>query len=195
MLLPVLLQASYVIKNDLGIGIMSVEKINMIGEELEKKTGIKAKVIATKDAIKRGESLYDYAKQFQTQTKQEIFFILAPVEKRIGVISFNKTLEQNVDKDEVYEFALGVIAAKDKNSMQDKYDLGAVQAYSELADQLAKAQNVQLNNTIPDTTNSTINFLRVIVYSGTLLLFYGMFVKPYLLRRQEKRNEQDKSNG
>ncbi len=35
-----------------------------------------------------------------------------------------------IDRDKVREYAIKIIASVDKNSVQSKYDLGLVQAYS-----------------------------------------------------------------
>ncbi|MGM0534212.1 MAG: hypothetical protein ACQERK_06945 [Campylobacterota bacterium] len=187
LLLPFALQAKYVAVNELSLNTEAVKTIDAIGSELEEKTGVVAQVVATADKIERGESLYDYARQNVTEEKNKLILIVAPQSKRIGVVAFDKALEEGLDKNSIYDFAIGVIATKDDDNTIEKYNVGVVQAYSELADQIAKKEKIELNNTIANDTTNTIDILRIIVYTGTALIIYAMFIRPFFNRKKRSK--------
>jgi hypothetical protein len=184
LLLPFALQAKYVAVNELALNGKAIEKIASMGSELEEKTGVIAQVIATSDTIGRGRSLYDYAADAVTPDPNKLVLIVAPKSKRIGVVAFDKTLEEGLDKDSIYDYTIGVIATKDDENTIEKYNVGIVQGYSELADQIAEKNNIQLNNTIANDTTNTIDILRVIVYAGTAVILYAMLIRPILNRKK-----------
>lgn len=189
LLLPVFLHASFVVHNDLGIDRSAAQMVDTMGEELLEKTGIHALVYVTEKELARGESAYDVIEKYKDEEKQQIFLFIAPNSQRIHILTFDKDLETLIDKDDILSYAIGVVVSKDKNSMIDKLNIAIVQSYSELADQVAKAKDVTLETTIENTTQNTINILRIIVWTGSIVLFYAMFVNPYLKRREKKKKE------
>lgn len=193
LLLPVLLSASYVVNNDLRLNVDAIVMVDNIGHELEELTGVQALVVATDESLERGASAYEFIQPYVDETKEQVFLFLAPESRRIHVLSFNEQLDEEIDKSRVTSFAIGVVTSKDRNNEIDKLNIGVVQAYSELADQVGDIKGVVLANTIPNTTQNTINILRVIVWTGTILLFYGMFVRPYLRKRAKKKSEEEDS--
>ena len=86
------------------------------------------------------------------------------------------------DKGDVQDATIDVVAAKDKNSLEDKYNIGIVQGFSELADQIAKSRNVELTTTIPNETRYIIKVLQIVVIIGALLVFWMFLFRPLFMR-------------
>ncbi|MGM0624014.1 MAG: hypothetical protein ACQESH_08375 [Campylobacterota bacterium] len=193
LLLPVFLHASFIVHNDLGVDRSAKQMVDTMGEELLEKTGIHALVYVTAKELERGESAYDLVEEYKDNDKEQIFLFIAPNSQRIHILTFDENLNKLIDKDDILSYAIGVVVSKDKNSMIDKLNIAIVQSYSELADQVAKSKEVTLQTTIENTTQNTINILRIIVWTGSIVLFYAMFVSPYLKRR-EKKNKEDGNN-
>jgi hypothetical protein len=93
------------------------------------------------------------------------------------------------DKSNVLDATLGVVATKDKNSDEDKYNIAIVQGVSELADEIASSKGVKLTTTIPNETNEFIGYVKIPVYIGSLFVFWIFVFRPLLTRiRNGKRD-------
>lgn len=159
-----------------------------MADELKQKTGISGYLIATNDALPRGTSIVDYAKKFEANlNKPYIIFIFAPHNQRIGIIPSSPELSNLYNEADVKDTAIDVVRDEyDGNSVEDKYNVAVVQAFSELADQVAKSKGVQLTTTIPNETQWIVNFLRVFIYAGAIAVFWIFIGRPILRRMKSE---------
>ncbi len=191
LLLPLLLNASHFIQNDL-INTKASKIIEDIGDELSSKTGINAYVIATNEHFPEGFNLVAYSKKFESNmSKPYVILIFAPnalitaksEEKgRVGLITSSVKLKSLYDSGDVKDATIDVVAAKDKNSKQDKYNIGVVQGYSEWADQIADAKGVEMTKTIRNETRTIIFVLQVLVIFGSMLVLWIFLIRPIYMR-------------
>ncbi len=191
LLLPLLLNASHFIQNDL-INTKASKIIEDIGDELSSKTGINAYVIATNEHFPEGFNLVAYSKKFESNmSKPYVILIFAPnalitaksEEKgRVGLITSSVELKSLYDSGDVKDATIDVVAAKDKNSKQDKYNIGVVQGYSEWADQIADAKGVEMTKTIPNETRTIVSILQVLVIFGSMLVLWIFLIRPIYMR-------------
>jgi len=179
--------ASPIIKDEL-LKPKAKEKIIVMADELKQKTGISGYLIATNDALPRGTSIVDYAKKFEANlNKPYIIFIFAPHNQRIGIIPSSPELSDLYNEADVKDTAIDVVRDEyDGNSVEDKYNVAVVQAFSELADQVAKSKGVQLTTTIPNETQWIVNFLRVFIYAGAIAVFWIFIGRPILRRMKSE---------
>lgn len=157
-------------------------EINKISDELDKKTGIKIFVIATNDTLPK--NLVEYTKQYSSNiSKPNIILIFAPTTKRVGVVASSPEIQAMYNSSDVKDAFIGVVRDEgDGNTNEDKYSIGIYQSVSELADQIAKAKNVNMTTTIPNDTHYIVNILRVVVWGGALIVFW-IFGGQKLYRR------------
>lgn len=157
-------------------------EINKISDELDKKTGIKIFVIATNDTLPK--NLVEYTKQYSSNiSKPNIILIFAPTTKRVGVVASSPEIQAMYNSSDVKDAFIGVVRDEgDGNTNEDKYSIGIYQSVSELADQIAKAKNVNMTTTIPNDTHYIVNILRVVVWCGALIVFW-IFGGQKLYRR------------
>jgi hypothetical protein len=191
-LLPLLLNSTNFIKNDLLTPKASVI-IEDIGNELTSKTGIYAYVLATNRAFPERFNLVEYIMDMEKQlSKPFVVLVFAPnaviTQKsgqrgRVGLISSSKDIASLYDSPSVKDYAIGVVASKDKNSKEDKYNIGVVQSYSELADQIADSKSVKMTKTIPNETHTVVTILKYIVITGTLILIWIFWIRPKFIRK------------
>jgi hypothetical protein len=192
-LLPLLLNASsFVLKND-NLKTEAIELIDKMGNELLTKTTINAYVITTNEAFPVGFNLVEYSQQFNDKmNKPNVLYIFAPnaaiTEKskttgRIGIIPSSEKVSALYDYSDVRDAGLDIITVKDKNTLEDKQNIGVVQAYSELADNIADAKDVELETTIPNDTRTLISILRIIVVFGLLLVTWIYVIRPLVMRK------------
>lgn len=195
--LPLLLNASYILRNDL-LKIEAEQLINEMGEELQRKTGVYAYVIATNEHFQERYNLVEYAKQYEVRmSKPYVLFIFAPyatiTEKsgargRVGIIPSSDSVKSLYNYDDVRDAGIDIVAIKDSNTEEDKFNIGILQSYSELADGIASSKGLKLEKTIPDEMGVMVTVLRVLVYTGALILLW-IFVFRSLWRRMRNAKE------
>jgi len=186
-LLPLLLNSTNFIKNDL-LTPKASKIVEDIGDELTSKTGIHTYVIATNRAFPERFNLVEYIMDMDKQlSKPFVVLVFAPnaiITKksgergRVGLIPSSKDIALLYDSSTVKDYAIGVVASKDKNSNEDKYNIGVVQSYSELADQIANSKGIKMTKTIPNETHIIVNILKYIVFAGSILLLWIFFIRP-----------------
>ena len=191
LLLPLLLNATNFIKNDLLTANAS-KIIEDIGDELSLKTGIHIYADVTNEAFPEKFNLVEYSKKYDSQlSKPYVILIFAPnaviTEKskqsgRVGLIPSSEDLKAMYNSSRVKDFAIDVVATKDSNSKQDKYNIGVVQSYSELADNIAEFKNVKMTKTIPNETQFVVGILKYIVIFGSLFVLWIFLLRPLFER-------------
>ena len=191
LLLPLLLNATHILKDD----ILKPEASKLIEDmavELVSKTGINGYVVATNENFPEKFNLVEYSKKYEANvSKPYVMLIFAPnavitaksgEKGRVALIPSSAELTSLYDKSDVIDATIDVIAAKDKNTKEDKFNIGLVQGFSELADQIADSKNVEMTTTLPNETRYIISVLRVIVIIGALLVFWMFMFRPLYMR-------------
>ena len=191
LLLSISISAKFLL-NDYIVTPKAATVIETMSEELTAKTGIHAYVVATKEKFKIGANLYEYSKRFESNiSKPYVIFIFAPnaliikdIEEkgRLGLLASSNDIKKLYNPSDVKKFAVDILKSNDSNSLQAKYDLSVVQAYSELADELASSRGVELSTTLKDKYSWIISIFRWIVRLGTLVLLWIFLVRPIYIR-------------
>ena len=191
LMLPLLLNATHILRNDL-LKLEAVKLIDDMGEELQTKTGVHAYVIASNERFPERYNLVEYSKQYEANiSKPYVLFIFAPyamitkkteARGRVGIIPSSDAVKSMYDYEAVRDAGIDIVAMKDSNTPEDKFNIGILQAYSELADNIAASKGVKLEKTIPNEVGFMVNILRVFVYAGTLILLWIFVFRPLWLR-------------
>jgi len=192
-LFPLFLQANSLLKNDL-LKIEAVELIETMGKELQSKTGVHAYAIASNEHFPEYFNLVAYSKLYEANlTKPYVLFIFAPyatitkkssTHGRVGIIPSSELVRKMYDYDDVRDAAVNIVAIKDSNTDEDKFNIAVLQGYSVLADNIAASKGLKLENTIPDEMGMMVNILRFLVYSGTAILLWIFVLRPIWMRRK-----------
>lgn len=196
LLLPLFLNATHILHNN----ILKPEASKMIeemGSELLTKTGINAYVIATNEPFPERYNLVEYSKKYEhSMSKPYVLFVFAPYavitagseqKGRVGFIASSEEVKRLYDYDEVRDAAIDIVAVKDKNSDEDKHNIGVVQGFSVLADQIAASKGVEMTTTIPNETGYVINILKIFVYTGSVFVFWIFLLRPMIKRIRDGR--------
>jgi hypothetical protein len=191
LMLPLLLNATHILRNDL-LKLEAVKLIDDMGEELQTKTGVHAYVIASNERFPERYNLVEYSKQYEANiSKPYVLFIFAPyatitkkaeARGRIGIIPSSESVKALYDYNDVRDAGINIVAIKDSNTDEDKFNIGILQAYSELADNIASSKGVKLEKTIPDEMGLMVTILRVLVYTGTLVLLWIFVFRSLWIR-------------
>ena len=191
LLLPLLLNAAHILKDDI-LKPEAAKLIETMADELLSKTGVNGYVVATNENFPEKFNLVVYSKKYEANvSKPFVLLIFAPnalitakseTRGRVALIPSSKELGSLYDKSDVMDATIDVIAAKDKNTKEDKFNIGVVQGFSELADQIAASKNIEMTTTIPNETRYIIKGLQVIVIIGALLVFWMFIFRPLYMR-------------
>jgi hypothetical protein len=189
--LPLLLNATHILKDDI-LKIEASKLINEMGDELFEKTGINGYVVATNEHFPVGFNFVEYSKKYEKDmSKPYVLFIFAPqariteeieMKGRVGLIPSSDEIRRLYDYNEVRDAAVDVVSTKDSNTDEDKHNIGVIQAYSELAENIAASKGIELTKTIPNDTRYMVWILRVIVYFGSFLLLWMFVLRPLYMR-------------
>jgi hypothetical protein len=191
-----LLHATYILKNDL-LKTEAVQLIEGMGVELHEKTGVNVYLIATNEHFPERFNLVEYSKVYEENlSKPYVLFIFAPfatitkkseARGRVGIIPSSEDIRALYDYDDVRDAGINIVAIKDSNTQEDKFNIAILQTYSELADNIATAKGIKLEKTIPDEMGTMVSILRVLVYSGTLILLWIFIFRPLWIRMKNGR--------
>jgi len=196
-MLPLLLNATtHTLRNDL-LKLEATKLIDEMGDELQAKTGIHAYAIATNEHFPERFNLVEYSKQYEAKlSKPYVLFIFAPyatiikgsdTRGRVGIIPSSDDVRKLYHYNEVRDAGIDIVALKDSNTDEDKFNVGVLQAYSELADNIAASKDVKLTTTIPDEIGPIVTVLRVLVYTGTLILLWIFVFRPLWIRKKDEK--------
>jgi len=191
LLLPLLLNATHILKDD----ILKPEASKLIEDmavELLSKTGINGYVVATNENFPEKFNLVQYSKKYEDNiSKPYVMLIFAPyalitqksqAKGRVAIINSSKDIAELYNKSDVMDATIDVIAAKDKNTKEDKFNIGVVQGFSELADQIASAKHIEMTTTLPNETRYIIKVLQFVVIIGTILVLWMFIFRPIYMR-------------
>lgn len=152
----------------------AIVKMEEMGDELFKKTGVNVFLIAKNSGD--GKEIVSFEKEFaQTLAEPFVLLTLFLEEKKIDIYA-SKELEKAFDK-EVLLSPLpwkGMIIPLLTNK---KKEVGITPAllngYAELVEQIAASRNVVLESSIGNANKTTISLVKVLIYGfiGGLLLF------------------------
>jgi len=190
-LLPLLLNATQLLRNDL-LKLEAVQLIDDMGEELQAKTGVNAYVIATNEHFPERYNLVEHSKQYEAKlSKPYVLFIFAPyatitkkseARGRVGIIPSSQSVKAMYNYDDVRDAGINIVAIKDSNTDEDKFNVGVLQAYSVLADNIAASKGIKLEKTIPDEIGTIVTILRILIYSGTAILLWIFVFRSLWIR-------------
>jgi len=191
LLLPLLLNATHILKDDL-LKPEAANLIEQMGNELFSKTGMNEYVVATNENFPERFNLVAYSKKYEANlSKPYVMLIFAPnalitkksdQKGRVALIPSSPKVAELYNKSDVMDATIDVVATKDKNSKEDKFNIGIVQGFSELADQIATSKNVKLKTTLPNDTRTIIGYIKILVYFGALLVLWIFILRPIWVR-------------
>jgi hypothetical protein len=191
LLLPLLLNATNILKDDI-LKPEAAKLIDSMANELQTKTGVNGYVVATNENFPERFNLVEYSRRYEANiSKPFVLLIFAPnaiITKksgetgRIAIIPSSNQIAELYDKSDVTDATIDVIAVKDKNSKEDKFNIGVVQGFSELADQIANSKSIEMTTTLPNETRLVVGILKIIVLSGSALLLWMFVFRPIYMR-------------
>lgn len=176
------LLASNILKDDF-ISLQAKPILTDMIVEAKDKLNVNIYVVSSNEKLESKANLFDYVKQYESNlSKPYAILVFIPRSQRVGLIPSSQELTKQYDASDVKAALIDVVASADQNKLEDKYNIGIVQAVSELADQIGNYKGIKMTKTIPNDTKDLILIFQYIVYMGTAIIFWIFMFRP-LLRR------------
>lgn len=173
-----------IIENE-GILIPStIERMQLIGDELEEKTGVYLGVVAVKSL--NGKSVDERAGEFLVGLKAPYAFIfIATTDKKIDIY----TSGVSFDKEEVLSLSPRkgtiipiIVSTKDGN---DPFNPALMNGYADIAEKISKEKGVRLESKVGNTNKIVLNLIRFFVY-GSIILVTAQWLYYKIKRKKDE---------
>jgi len=183
---------TFILNDDSLIDNRVKEKITQMGSEVKSKLGVNIYVYA-KSSLDLGHSIKTKEKieavklheKELLKTIQNPYVILTIyMQENIVNLSFSDSLKEIIDKDDILNgYIVPLLASKDKNTLYAKVSAAILNGYSEIADILAKTQNIKLESSIESQGKVAGTIWRVFMY---FLVISGILAYTYAVLRKRK---------
>ena len=171
----------FVFSDDKLILKKTEEKINLIGNELYKKTSFNLYI-----AIKNKSLNKQIKAHIKLQSKQiknfyknnSVLISIALDTKKVELLT-SKDMSSFIEKDVVLDdYIIPFLSGYDKNDLISKYSAGMLNGYSEVAESIAKKHNIVLENAIYSESKDFFDGFRIFVYSVFFgIIFFFLYIK------------------
>jgi len=177
------LNASSYVQHDGILDERAVAKIEEMGEELYKKSGVKVFLTAKKSA--EGEDIVAYEKRLSaTWDFPHVLLTLFLEEKKVDIFA-SEGLEKEFDKEEMlsplpWKGTIIPLLTEKKKVLDVTPAL--LNGYADIVDQIASYRKIHLESSIGSANQYTLNFVKFLVYG-----FVAVLVILMLIRRMKER--------
>ena len=175
--------ASEYVQHDNILDERAVAKIEEMGEELYKKSGVKVFLTAKKSA--EGEDIVAYEKRLSaTWDVPHVLLTLFLEEKKVDIFA-SAGLEKEFDKEEMlsplpWKGTIIPLLTEKKKVLDVTPAL--LNGYADIVDQIASYRKIYLESSIGSANKDTLNIVKLLVYG-----FVAVLVILMLIRRMKER--------
>ncbi|WP_281951561.1 TPM domain-containing protein [Nitrosophilus kaiyonis] len=179
------LNASFVIKNDNILPEKTVNKIEELGNELFKKTGVSVYLAAIHSL--NGKTIKEYEENLSKNLNKPFILLTISInDKKIDIIN-SKELNNKFDKEQVlspYPWSgtiLPLLTAKSKNPKAN-IEAALLNGYADIVEQVANSYNVKLKSAIGSQNKIVYEILKILFY-GIILLVLAKYMYGRIKRK------------
>lgn len=152
----------------------AVAKMEEMGEELFKKTGIKVFLVAKNSG--QGEDILSFQKRFTQELKTPFVLLTLFLEEKKLDIYHSDGLEKSFDKEAILSplpWKGTIIPLLTQKKKEVGITPAVLNGYSDIVDQIALSKKITLESSIGSANKTTISWIKVLIYGsvGGLLLF------------------------
>ncbi|NLC27755.1 MAG: hypothetical protein GX780_03160 [Campylobacteraceae bacterium] len=182
------LSANMVIANEGIVGERAVFKIEALGNELQKKSGVGVYLIALQSLSKKtmAEALAEYKKQIDDPY---VVLFLAKEDKQVNILVSSENVVNMFDKEAVlstypWRGTILPLLAIDKKDA-DKYTAAMLNGYADIVEQVASYHNIELLEAVGSSNKTTLSIIKLIFYS-IIVWAVGVYTYRRLKRYAKK---------
>ncbi len=170
------LEASFVLKNEDILNERVSKKINEMGEELYKKTGVSVYIYVVKRV--QNKKIGDFVKGISKDLRSPfILLFLARDNQKVDIYNSSDAIKL-FDKDMTlspFSWSGSIIPILANPKMEDKYNVAMLNGYADIAEQVAKSKNIKLESAIGSTNRTIYHILRYGIYGFLIFVVFGYF--------------------
>ncbi len=190
--IPTLKKSKFILSGAKMIDPRSIAKIDEMGNELLKKTGISVYIYAKESysdkkfssTKSKMEFIKSYEKNITKKLKNPFVLLTTSLEDRHINLIVSSDLNGVLDKDEILDkYIIPLLASKDKNSMFAKVSAAMFNGYAAITDKVAENRGIELKSSIGSAGTVTSAIWRVIMYS---LLVLGLIAYTVAVLKSKK---------
>ena len=182
------IDSKFILKGKESIDPRTIEKIDIMGNELFVKTGVSVYVYASNRYANKTfsdtKSKIEFIKSFETNLIKDLQnpYVLLTIsfqDQHVNILSSNE-LKTAVDRDTILSgYIIPLLASYDKNSPEAKMSAGLLNGYSAVVESLANAKGVKVDSIITGGGRTFALiwkiFMYIIVLGGLLTYFYALW--------------------
>lgn len=176
-----------VLENEKIIGKRAVDKINIIGAELQQKLGVNSYIVALQNLHKK--PLVVYEKELANKLKKPYVLLSLSVDDQQVDIVCSDELKGKFDKDQIlspYPWSGTIIPLLTVKKGDDKYSAALLNGYADIVEQIASSYGVELKSAIGSANKNVLGIIRLIFYfSIGLVIVVWLYWR--IKRRERKR--------
>lgn len=181
-------EAKFILQNDQILNEKVINELETIGAELQEKTGV-GLYVATWQSLNGQNSaptvsqdinqILNQKAQILTEnlTKPYILLVLTQKEHKVKIYNSAET-DKLFDKAQVLSPMPNrgtIIPLLVTHKGKDVYNAAILNGYADIADQVAKSQNIELISSIGNANKDVMNFVRFIFY-GVIIFALGGYI-------------------
>lgn len=207
------LVAEYLYKDEVVFNPKFNESVEELGTELYDKTGIKLRLLMLKE-LPVDTSIVEYEKEVMKNfSLPTVLLTFSEMDSQVDILANPTSLYEYFDKRQVLspisspvqafvvallnmDFSdmssggtiLPLLAQKSKKGETvGKYSGAMFNGYADIAEQIAKSKNIELENAVGNANQISIFIVKSIFY-GIILIAIYMYIKRKLYLRRQKKN-------
>ena len=176
-----------IVANDNILSDKVAEKITIMGNELEQKTGVFLGVAAVSSL--EGKNIKEKITEYTLNLKKPYALIfLTQKEQKLDIVN-SPELDKDFDKDQVLSPMPNIgtiIPLLTSRKGKDIYNAALLNGYFDVAEQIGKSRKVELESAIGSSNKIVLNLIRYFVYGSIILVLFVTFY-----RKKKDKNEQE----
>jgi len=160
----------------------AAQKIEEMGEELFRKSGVKVVLIAKE---KGGEDIVTHAKSFAKELKEPYAILTLFLAEQKVDIYHSKGLEKEFDKEAILSplpWQGTIIPLLTNKKKEVGVSAALLNGYADVVEQIAQSRKITLESSIGSSNKTTISIVKLLVYG-----FVGVLVILMIIRRIKER--------
>lgn len=178
--------SSYVYHEDI-MDARAVGKIEEMGEELYKKSGVKVFLTAKKSA--NGEDIVAYAKELcASWSAPYVLLTLFLEEKKVDIYA-SEGLEKEFDKEAIlspFPWRGTIIPLLTEKKKVPDVTPALLNGYADIVDQIASYRAIELKSSIGSANKNTLNVVKFLIYGFVVVLVIFMLIRRIKERANAK---------
>jgi len=189
------IDSKFILKGKKSLDPRTIEKIDIMGNELFVKTGVNVYVYASNRYANKTfsdtKSKIEFIKSFETTLIKDLQdpYVLLTVslqDQHVNMLSSDE-LKTVIDRDTILSgYIIPLLASYDKNSPEAKMSAGLLNGYSAVVESIAESRDVKVDSIISGGGRTFALIWKVFMY---FIVIAGLLVYSYALWKDKRKSK------